>query len=452
MAIDGTEAYAMVTGTVFCDQCKDGQISLFDYPLYGMKVGMACAGSDGQTTIWREETTNWFGSYAMRFDGTPDLRNCYAQVSGTNQGSTGCGAAAGPSQSLRLMFRMFDMEIYTVDPLLSQPAQPMNWTMPQYSCFWKMVNQDTKVTVVFGPLAAARYGTDMTLWGGLQGRGNLYRTLLREATTALLNSYNSIQFAYSSLSVIGNLNAALMGSPREALLTALRFRRANSGFGRVPCRFSHCNLGLVLKEATLQDIQIAFRQGQITSEQLVDYYLEQIRALNPVVHGVLELNPDAITLAKSADYQRKTRKVGWSMSLHGIPILVKDTIATYDKLNTTAGSFALLGSRVPRDAGVVAKLRRAGAIVLGKSTLSEWAVSGHLLLLKVGVQEAAKARPICRTVADAVQVLDAIVGIDPRDSATIRASRYIPPGGYKKFLKADGLRGKRLGIAKREAR
>ncbi|KAK6946393.1 hypothetical protein RJ641_013937 [Dillenia turbinata] len=291
-AIDGTEADTMVTGTVFCDQCKDGHRSLFDYPLYGMKVRMACTGSDGQTTIWREETTNWFGSYAMRFDGTPDLRNCYAQVSGANQGSTGCGAAAGPAQSLRLMFRMFDMEMYMVDPLLSQPAQPMsfcprstspvsrpvgpsppsppvfrlppapplppfsplppapfleasacpyqNWTMPQYSCFWKVVNRDTKVAVVFGPLAAARYGTDMTLWDGLQGRGNLYRTLLREATTSLLNSYNSVRFAYSSLGVIGNMNTALMGSPREVLLTALRFRRANSGFGRVPCRFSPC--------------------------------------------------------------------------------------------------------------------------------------------------------------------------------------------------------------------
>ncbi|GFP89012.1 hypothetical protein PHJA_001044900 [Phtheirospermum japonicum] len=112
----------MVTGTVFCDQCKDGQVSLFDYPLYGIKVTMACPGSDGQVTMWREESTNWLGNYAMRFDGAPDLSSCYTQVSGSGQG---CGAAAGPAKNLRLMFNMFDMEMYTVDPLLAQPAEPM---------------------------------------------------------------------------------------------------------------------------------------------------------------------------------------------------------------------------------------------------------------------------------------------------------------------------------------
>ena len=75
----------------------------------------------------REETTNWFGNYVMKFDGSPDLSGCYAQVSGSGQGSTSCGAAAGPAQNLRLMFRMFDMEMYTVDPLLTQPAQPMSF-------------------------------------------------------------------------------------------------------------------------------------------------------------------------------------------------------------------------------------------------------------------------------------------------------------------------------------
>ncbi|KAF8406579.1 hypothetical protein HHK36_008667 [Tetracentron sinense] len=280
-AVDDTLADAMVTGTVFCDQCKDGQRSLFDYPLYGVKVAVACADGNGQVTMWKEETTNWFGNYAMRFDGSPDLSGCYAQVSGSGQGSTGCGTSAGPGRGLRLMFKMFDMEIYTVDSLLSQPAQPMafcprstnpqpgpvapprpptvklppmppmpfleasacsyqNWTMPEYKCYWKLVGPDTKVAVAFGVIAARRYGTDMTLWEGLRGRGDLYMTLLREGITALLNSYNSLQFAYHTLGVIEHMNWALIGSPRQALLVALRFKRANSGIGNVRCNFTPC--------------------------------------------------------------------------------------------------------------------------------------------------------------------------------------------------------------------
>jgi amidase len=85
------------------------------------------------------------------------------------------------------------------------------------------------------------------------------------------------------------------------------------------------------------------------------------------------VNPDALFLADKADRERKVNTRGSTGGLHGIPILLKDNIATKDKLNTTAGSYALLGSVVPRDAGVVMKLRKAGAIILGKSSLSEWA-------------------------------------------------------------------------------
>ncbi|MED6130085.1 hypothetical protein PIB30_114578, partial [Stylosanthes scabra] len=87
---------------------------------------------------------------------------------------------------------------------------------------------------------------------------------------------------------------------------------------------------------------------------------------------VLEVNPDALSQADKADEERKTKPQGHFSALHGIPILLKDSIATKDKLNTTAGSYALLGSVVPRDAGVVTRLRKAGAIILGKATLSEW--------------------------------------------------------------------------------
>ncbi|BBG92432.1 Amidase family protein [Prunus dulcis] len=113
--------------------------------------------------------------------------------------------------------------------------------------------------------------------------------------------------------------------------------------------------------------------NQLTSRQLVQFYLGEITRLNPFLKGVIEVNPDALDLAEKADYERKTKPPSVPLSkLHGIPILVKDNTATKDKLNTTAGSYALLGSVVPRDAGVVTKLREAGAIILGKASLSEW--------------------------------------------------------------------------------
>ncbi|XP_058731771.1 probable amidase At4g34880 [Vicia villosa] len=130
--------------------------------------------------------------------------------------------------------------------------------------------------------------------------------------------------------------------------------------------------GFSIKEATVQDLQLAFQRNQLTSRQLVEFYLNQIKVQNPVLKAVLEVNPDALTQADAADRERREKAPGSLSRLHGIPILVKDNIATKDKLNTTAGSYALLGSVVPRDAGVVTKLRKAGAIILGKATLSEW--------------------------------------------------------------------------------
>ena len=100
---------------------------LVAFLLAGIKVTITCADDNGQVTMSREETTNMFGNYVRRFDGTPDLNNCHAQVSGSEQGSNDCVATAGPAQKLRLMFRMFDMEIYSVDSLLSEPAQPMSF-------------------------------------------------------------------------------------------------------------------------------------------------------------------------------------------------------------------------------------------------------------------------------------------------------------------------------------
>ncbi|CAB4289402.1 unnamed protein product [Prunus armeniaca] len=122
--------------------------------------------------------------------------------------------------------------------------------------------------------------------------------------------------------------------------------------------------GFSIREATIEDLQLAFKHNQLTSRQLVQFYLGVITRLNPFLKGVIEMNPDALDLAEKADYERKTKPPSVPLSkLHGIPILVKDNTATKDKLNTTADSYALLGSVVPRDAGVVTKLRGPGAII-----------------------------------------------------------------------------------------
>ncbi|GMP64181.1 hypothetical protein CsSME_00025572 [Camellia sinensis var. sinensis] len=299
--------------------------------------------------------------------------------------------------------------------------------------------------------------------------------------------------------------------------------------------FIASNTEFPIKETSVHEIQIAFKQNKLTSRQLVEFYLTQIESLNPLLRSVIEVNPEALFLADKADRERKAKSlVSQSSLLHGIPILLKDNIATKDKLNTTAGSYALLGSVVARDAGVVAKLRKAGAIVLGKASTTEWAafrssevpngwcaragqvvnpyvksadpcgsstgsavsVAANMVTLSLGTETAGSilcpssfnsvplplggesgfsngsshgmiqqvgltsrggvvpisprqdtVGPICRTVSDAVYVLDAIVGFDPYDAvATRKASKHIPHGGYVQFLKVDGLRGKRLGI------
>lgn len=114
------------------------------------------------------------------------------------------------------------------------------WAMPENRCHWRVLKPDLKVALVFGPLASRRYGTDITLMVSMRGRGDPYRTLLREATTALLNSYHSIQYPYRPLSVIIRTNYALLGSTRNVLRTALRFMQANSGYGNATCNFTPC--------------------------------------------------------------------------------------------------------------------------------------------------------------------------------------------------------------------
>ncbi|KAM0056129.1 putative amidase signature domain-containing protein [Helianthus debilis subsp. tardiflorus] len=274
-----------------------------------------------------------------------------------------------------------------------------------------------------------------------------------------------------------------------------------------------------IPEATIHDIQAAFNQNKLTSKELVEFYIQRIRKLNPIYRALIEVSPDAVHLAEIADQQRKNKDPISRFGLHGIPVLVKDNIATKDKLNTTAGSYALLNSVVPRDAGVVKKLRESGAIILGKASMTEWAafrssllpsgwnartkqavnpyvatldpcgsstgsaisVATNMVTVSLGTETDGSilcpsnansvvgikptvgltsragvipisprqdtVGPMCRTVADAVYVLDAIVGFDKNDAvATKKALKYIPKGGYLKHLKLGGLKGKRLGI------
>ncbi|KAK8370561.1 hypothetical protein V6Z11_A01G183500 [Gossypium hirsutum] len=232
-------------------------------------------------------------------------------------------------------------------------------------------------------------------------------------------------------------------------------------------------------EATIKDIKQSFERNQLTSRQLVQYYLREIARLNGLLKGIIEVNPDALLQADAADKERI----------------------------------------VPRDAGAVEKLRKAGAIILGKASLSEWAnfrsttapsgfsprggqgknpyvlsatpcgsssgsaisVAANLVTVSLGTETDGSILcpssfnsvvglkptvgltragvipvtprqdtigPICRTVSDAVYVLDAIVGFDSNDEATRYASYYIPPGGYKRFHNPYGLKGKRSGIVR----
>lgn len=126
-----------------------------------------------------------------------------------------------------------------------------------------------------------------------------------------------------------------------------------------------------LIEATLEDLSDGLRLGLFTSIDLVNAYTTRILEVNATLRMVTELNPDALEIAATLDEERAS---GISRGpLHGIPILIKNNIATNDKMNNTAGSYVLLGAKVPSDATVAAKLRKAGAILLGKTNLSQWA-------------------------------------------------------------------------------
>jgi amidase len=176
---------------------------------------------------------------------------------------------------------------------------------------------------------------------------NSRRNFLRTGVTATLATA-----AYPALG-----SARLVDSPRAPAAAVTNFK---SDFE--------------LDEITIDELRKAFQSGQYSSRSLTEKYLARIAQIDkagPMVNSVIELNPDALQIADALDQERKSK--GPRGPLHGIPILIKDNIDTGDRMQTTAGSLALAGSPAPNDAFVAAQLRKAGAVILGKTNLSEWA-------------------------------------------------------------------------------
>jgi amidase len=126
-----------------------------------------------------------------------------------------------------------------------------------------------------------------------------------------------------------------------------------------------------LDEITITELQARLASGKLSAVQLAKKYLARISEIDRHLHSVIELNPDALRIAAALDRERTSK--GPRGPMHGIPVLIKDNIATHDRMTTTAGSLALAGSIAPRDAFLVERLRAAGAVILGKTNLSEWA-------------------------------------------------------------------------------
>jgi amidase len=158
-----------------------------------------------------------------------------------------------------------------------------------------------------------------------------------------------------------------------APLSAAGLAAESTKVGRTPRSYSPPP-PFELEEITILELQAGLKSGKYTSRRLVTAYLsriQQIDGVGPTLRSVIETNPDALALADAADAERKAGKVRGP--LHGIPVLIKDNIATGDKMKTTAGSLALADAPAPRDSAVAKRLRDAGAIIIGKTNLSEWA-------------------------------------------------------------------------------
>ena len=277
----------------------------------------------------------------------------------------------------------------------------------------------------------------------------------------------------------------------------------------------------VLDEVTISDLHDGMKSGKFTARSLVEKYRERIGEIDkkgPAINSIIQLNPDAMAIADALDQERKAK--GIRGPLHGVPVLIKDNIDTADNMMTTAGSLALVGSKPLTDSFVAKKLRAAGAVILGKTNLSEWAnirsshstsgwsgrggltrnpyaldrnpcgsssgsgaaVSANLCAGAIGTETDGSivcpssangivgikptvglvsrsgiipishsqdgAGPMCRTVKDAAILLGALTGADPEDLATADSAGKSRTD-YTQFLDANGLKGARIGVARK---
>ena len=271
------------------------------------------------------------------------------------------------------------------------------------------------------------------------------------------------------------------------------------------------------EEYSISRLQQGYDNGDFTVTDVVQAYLDRINAIDdngPTLNAVIEVNPDALAIAEQLDAELKDGKKRGPM--HGVPVLLKDNIDTRDQMSTTAGSRALAGSHPLQDSYIAMKLREAGAVILGKANLSEWAnfrgnlsssgwsgvggqtknpyvldrnpcgsssgsgvaVSANLTMIAIGTETNGSIvcpstangivgikptvgllsrsgivpisftqdtpGPMGRTVSDAATALGAMTGIDQADSKTAESEGKALTD-YTPFLKADGLKGKRLG-------
>ena len=276
-----------------------------------------------------------------------------------------------------------------------------------------------------------------------------------------------------------------------------------------------------LDELTVADLQRHMRSGRYSARSLTEKYLARIAEIDrqgPALHSVLETNPEAVAIARALDEERRTK--GPRGPMHGIPVLIKDNIDTADRMTTTAGSLALEGSIAVQDSFVAARLRAAGAVILGKTNLSEWAnyrsthsssgwsgragqtrnpfvldrnpcgsssgsgaaAAANLCAVAIGTETDGSivcpaalcglvgikptvglvsragiipisasqdtAGPMTRTVADAAALLSALTGVDSRDPRTQASAGKAAPD-YTQFLDPNGLRGARIGVARK---
>lgn len=163
------------------------------------------------------------------------------------------------------------------------------------------------------------------------------------------------------------MHHSLLGSALALATPVLSRARASAASPSAAASFE-------FEEATIAQLQEAMKSGQLTARSIAGKYLKRIKELDkqgPAINSIIELNPDALQIADALDRERKAK--GVRGPLHGIPVLLKDNIDTADRMLTTAGSLALISSRPSRDAFIVERLRAAGAVILGKTNLSEWA-------------------------------------------------------------------------------